>query len=823
MSIKRWTIFSITILAIISTLFQQFATLAQSEKAQSEKVVAPPQNSTENSNMALKLALSDLTYPFTIMCMAAHPDDEDSDGLAYFRTKYGARTIIVTATRGEGGQNSQGPELYEDLGIVRTKEMAAAAQKLGAETFNLALPDFGYSKTAEDTFRYWNRRDALRRFVYAIRLYKPDIIITQHDRKTGHGQHQATRILAEEAFDLAADRYSFPEQLSVAGLLPWKTRRMFLRTISKTRFDVEFEANGIAAKLNKPYSQIGYESRTEHRTQGPWPEPDYKAERLVRYSLIKNIEGDFLKWYLIDQELTPSPLYKLIQPMIFNSEMADVDQVVELPRNELIKRLTNAINSAQTYIKTDEGKYDLKARDIIEKLRQTLLLVLKLELTLSTSTNQIFPGADFNAKVTLKNDSPLPLEISEARFNLPAEWEYKETEKFTSNMVEAGATNSAQFNLQLSQQATPTLPITNYLYTSDLMEPQVTAYLQVKWKDLAQPITIFNKARVEVTPLIEFESTPSRIVANTFDNGFTNSYPLQIKLTNHGKMGLSGHIRMPGYQAIKATPEDQEFSLLPDKSIVITIFITIGRPVPEGKLLLPIMVSDSYGREVLTKNLEVSLINVRTYADLKVGYLRSFDNTLPQSLKFLEVDSAELSIGEIAAGGLIQRYNTIILDNRAYLAYPDLKKVNSKLLDFVREGGTLIVFYQRPSEWNNNNLSPYPIKLGDDRICDETAPVTILQSNHALLSRPNKVSSEDFNNWIQERGLNFPMEWDERYTALLSSADADEDQLKGGLLVTEYGKGNYIYTSYSIYRQLRANNSGAFHLFANMLSLSKTR
>ena len=216
-------------------------------------------------------------------------------------------------------------------------------------------------------------------------------------------------------------------------------------------------------------------------------------------------------------------------------------------------------------------------------------------------------------------------------------------------------------------------------------------------------------------------------------------------------------------------------------------------------------------------------INVRTMPDLKVGYLRSFDFTLTQALQFLGVNKSELSVDEIARGDLSSKFNTIVLDNRVYLSHPDLKKANGKLLDFVREGGTLIVLYQRPADWNGNNLSPYAIKLGDDRITDETAPVTILQPDHALMKRPNRITSDDFNNWLQERGLSFPSEWDERYRALLASADAGEEPLKGGLLVGEYGRGIYIYTSYVIYRQLRAFNPGSYRIFANMISLPKTR
>ncbi|KAF0197263.1 MAG: LmbE family protein, partial [bacterium] len=277
---------------------------------------------TTNEQLAIYQALLDLQFPYTIMCVAAHPDDEDSDALAYYRMKYGARTVLVTATRGEGGQNSQGPELYEDLAVIRAKETTAMARRLDTIPINLAMPDFGFSKSSEDTFKVWNRREALRRLVFAIRTFKPDIIITVHDRKTGHGHHQATRLLAEEAYYLAADRLSFVEQFTgLARLEPWQVKRLFARTLSKTKFDTEFDSNQNASVYNQPYSQFGYQSRLEHRTQGPWPQIELKGERMVRFNLIKSVDEDFRRWYLLWQGFPEVPIYNKIQPLIFDEQV----------------------------------------------------------------------------------------------------------------------------------------------------------------------------------------------------------------------------------------------------------------------------------------------------------------------------------------------------------------------------------------------------------------------------------------------------------------------------------------------------------------------
>lgn len=775
----------------------------------------------KDEEVAIYQSLLDLTFPFTIMCVAAHPDDEDSDGLAYYRTKYGARTVLVTATRGEGGQNSQGPELYEDLGVIRVKETAAMANRLSTIAINLAMPDFGFSKSSQETFKIWNRREALRRLVFAIRTFKPDIIITVHDRKTGHGHHQAARLLAEEAYDLAANRNAYSEQFTGLNRLePWQVKRLFARTLSKTSYDTEFDANEIANVYNQQYSEIGYKSRLEHRSQGPWPAIDLKSERMVRYNLVKSVDEDFRRWYLLWQGFSEPTIYAQVQQLIFDEQINTPEKAAKLPPSELVGRLTKALNAVRAYLK-EEGKNDFKAKELAEKIQTTLLLVTRISLKVTTNLITVFPGQDMTATVTVSNQSSLPIEVKSVTTLLPEFWEYEEKAKLNTN-IEAGASASQDLAIKVNAQARTTLPHTAHLYDLDFLEPQINTVANISWPDLSEPITIIGRARVDISPQLEMEITPNNNLVNITDSGETNSYPFQVKITNKTQTTILGRIRLDSVAPVQITPQEQQVKIEARSTVVATFFIAVGRPVPEGLARFPIALFDEYGREIISSELRINLIKVRV-ADVEVGYLRTFDFTLPQTLNFYGVKNKELSVSDIVAGNLGSYYDTIILDNRAYLAYPDLVKANQKLLNFVRDGGTLIVLYQRPSDWNDKNLSPYPIKLGDDRITDETAPVKILEPEHAAMSLPNKITPEDFNGWIQERGLSFPSEWDERYYTLLSCADPGEEELKGGLLVARHGRGQYVYTSYVIYRQLRAFNPGAFHLFANMISLPKTR
>jgi hypothetical protein len=213
---------------------------------------------------------------------------------------------------------------------------------------------------------------------------------------------------------------------------------------------------------------------------------------------------------------------------------------------------------------------------------------------------------------------------------------------------------------------------------------------------------------------------------------------------------------------------------------------------------------------------------------LRVGYVPSFDETLKNALAALGVESRELTIDDVRRGELA-RYDTIIIDNRGYQAHPELVAANARLLDYVRAGGTLLVFYHKTNEWNPDpqrnrpQLAPYPLTLGNSRVTDEDAPITFSDPQHTLLRWPNLLSADDFKGWIQERGLYYPKDWDTHYSAPLEMNDANEPPLRGGLLAADYGSGHYIYTSMVWYRQLRAGVPGAYRMFANLISYGREK
>lgn len=760
-------------------------------------------SASAQERIKLHQALLDLQYPFTVMCVAAHPDDEDSDGLAYFRMKYGARTVLVTATRGEGGQNSISPQLYEELAAVRMKELAKAAEHLDALTFNLAMPDFGFSKSAEETFQYWDRREALRRLVYAIRFYRPDVVITTHNSTTGHGHHRATRLLTEEAIEMAADRLAFADQLS-NGLKLWQVKRMFERVFNTNKFDVEFDSNTIEPVRGSSYAQIGFASRLEHRSQGPWEPLPKTFERMCRYLLVKKLPGDqFKKWYRIDQNLERPPVYDRILP--------DSQTLGTFPVKELLPRLKAALNSIRTYMKA-EGREDLYAPILEAKLVNAVMLCAGISFSITQDKPSVVQGQSFSFKTMLEHAESERVQLVDIRISHPEDWQLREPKLPT----QLDSKTVLDYNLWVSTLTPPTLP--QNISNLDYQQPQVWAEAILKLEALEEPIRVATGVRIEVEPAITLELQREEVFVNLQDVIHLPTIPLQTRVTNRSSSILKGRLSFGQHQFLTSRPELITFQLPAGASTTITTLMLPRALYNDSNglsLRIPVTLKDEAGREVAVQVLRVNLVKMAV-PKVRVGYLRTYDYTLPVALKHLGVQATALQVDDLKQD--LTLYDTLILDNRAYLAYPELSGVTAQLKEFVRNGGTVLVFYQRPADWNRFAFAPYPIKLGNGRVTDENAPMTFLAPEHPVVNVPNRITESDFEGWVQERGLNFPEVWDEAYKPIFSTADKGEKPLTGGMLVADYGKGRYIYTSLAIYRQLRAGHIGAYRLFCNLLA-----
>ena len=786
-------------------------------------IVQPVHSETDQAE--LHQALLDLTNSWTVMCVAAHPDDEDGSTLTILRRKYGMHTVSLFSTFGEGGQNAVGPELYEELGVIRARETMAAAEVQGSEPHFLGFRDFGFSKSAEETFRAWGEREVLRRMVLQIRLLRPDVIITNHDTSSGHGHHQATGRTVLAAVDAAADPQQFPEQLAQAST--WQVQRLFVRFRGEPAAGaqiVTLDPNEMDPVRGTTYAQQALSGLHKHATQGPWPKTvPAGGARPNRYSLVKLAPNApplpaNAKTPIDGLVLPAAVVSKLVAPTIESKPLTEfVDRRLEVLVSLLNAKRRGAFTAPKEVVETDPHRFSLMST----RLDDAIAAVAGASVALNPEDAVLVPGYESRLAAVVTNGGIAEIQIKQVKFSgLSVNRNLQAAEKMLP-----GTETSAEVKAGIPKTTSLTVPSSEHLYDGRLFgEPlKVEAELSIE----GVSFHVENDTRRDVAPAVEIVSVdPSPYVTTPA----TSQKPLEFRVTlkNHlpsefrGLLRVSGQSLETGREIDLRSGETETQTLVVRTPLSLTgriqgtnVAITVDQPVPKEPIAqrnVPLVYADAI------------VVNGR-----KVGYLPSYDQTLERSLAALGVDAKKLTVDDIAKSDLAP-FQTIIIDNRGYEAHQDLIPVNNRLLKFVEDGGTLLVFYHRTGEWNPDEkrgrpqLAPYPIIIGDERVTEEDAPVLFLQPRHPVLHFPNRITPKDFADWVQERGLYFPREWDQQhYTAVLSTNDKGEPPLKGGLLIAPYGRGNYVYTSYVWYRQLRAGLPGGYRFFANLISYGRRK
>jgi LmbE family N-acetylglucosaminyl deacetylase len=835
------TIFLLVVLILFTFGLQTLPTL--STHAQEQATPTAPV-ATEIDRVTLHQALLDISNPWTVMCIAAHPDDEDGTTLTVLRHKHGVHTVSVFSTYGEGGQNIVGPELYEELGVIRARETMAAAEIQGSEPYFLGLKDFGFSKSADEAFRVWGHDEALRRLVLKIRELRPDVIITNHDTTSGHGHHQATGRLLLEAFDAAADPRRFPEQIK-DSVQVWQVKRVFVRARSSNRSNpqapdtnenlVTIDPNEQDPVRGTRYAEQALQALQKHETQGPWPRTVAQmASRfrlsndgklpLIRYRLVREAPsvaalskgaGTFLD----DLKLPDNVTTKLAVLKIEDRSLFDFES-----QPDVLLQFLVAARKAGMFQGEVPGE-GARLRVLRERLDRAFALLSHTTLTLTASNSVLVAGASTNFSVNLSNAGNRELAIGDLRLigmsSKPID---------APEVLPAGTDSTKTIRIQTPRDTAVSVPSARHLYDGLLFGRPLVADATVALDGALFHVRATNK--LEVTPKVEIGTiSPSPYVWSPA----TSSQPLTLKVrvTNHLDQPFNGTLSLSGAQnrfietgkKISLAPQETREILLEASGQPSDVLRAPGTRKPSAvkKGSIAVTVRDAGNQEVTGDSVQLVYTDAGAAPGIHVGFIPSFDRTIEASLKSLGVKADQLSVADIQSGNL-SGYDTVIIDNRGYEAHPELIAANDHLLSFVREGGTLVVFYHKDNEWNPDaaknrpQLAPYPIILDDIRVTDENAVVTFLERKHSLLNFPNEIGPAHFENWIQERGLYYPKEWDEHYTALLSMHDPGEPPLRGGLLVAAYGRGQYIYTSLVWYRQLRAGIPGAYRMFGNMIS-----
>ncbi len=856
-----------------------------------------------------------------LMQTVAHPDDEDGGMLTLESRGRGASVLLMTLNRGEGGQNKVGSNLSDVLGVLRTLELLAADEYYGVQERFSRVADFGFSKSADETFAKWGGHDiALADMVRVIRTFRPDVLVARFSGtpRDGHGHHQASSILTQEAFRAAADPKRFPEQIS-QGLLPWQAKKLYIgnvcgfgaMTCPDANWTVKLNTGVPNADLGGSYVQFAMRGLRHQLSQGSGNWTVEPGDRFTFYKLVDSIEPAKL-----DKDGHEKDFFDGLDTTLpgLAARLGTEESKVPQLRRELTE-IANKIAAAGEDAKGNDSsaaavplmgvvvgleriraevgksavsvgaKSDLLAR-LVEKSEQAdSALNEALHITLEATTisrvdangtpvkevlkkeadamTTVSPGQEFLAAVDFHNGSKQSLVMDGIKLEVPEGWATisDKTKRFS---VQPGQDARVVFRLKVPKNAEYTRPywhrdnpdtdslnhIDNEKYATLPFPPPVlraradysvagasggavknsigatvaTEFLDDAGKASARPLAVVPAFSVALEPGTQVISTHNG-ASTSVTVGVTSNLAYEAR----GMLQLDlpeGWRSEPGQLAVhfarRGDKQDFQFKVFPaglqeGRAKIRAVLEADREKFSEGYTLVTRedLGSFYYYQPALQR---VSMVDVQVPHDLKIGYIMGAGDDIPTVLQQLGMDVTLISAEKLASENLSQ-YGTIVLGIRAYDTQPEVVANNKKLLDYVAAGGTLVVQYNTGvGDFTNGHFTPYSAELSRARVSVEEAPVEILAPADGVFHYPNTITARDFDGWIQERGLYFMDKWDAHFKPLLSCHDPGEDAQKGGLLQAQYGKGTYIYTGYSFFRELPAGVPGAVRLYVNLLS-----
>lgn len=784
----------------------------------------------------LRLRLKKLNFLGSVLYVAAHPDDENTRVIAYLANERLAATAYLSMTRGDGGQNLIGPEIRDLLGLIRTQELITARRIDGGQQFFTRANDFGFSKNVKETFEIWNKADVLSDVVKVYNEFQPDVVITRFppDERAGHGHHTGSAVLAQEAFDVAT----------------WKPRRLFTNTGRWWNQTINEKSPGVVALnvgafnplLGKSYSEIAAESRTQHKSQG-FGSQGRRGDAMDFFELAK---GDSARKDILEGVNTTWTRVKggaKIQPLIDKA----IAQFSDEKPYEIIPSL---IQIRKEIMALEPGVW----RD--RKLQETEQLIIGcagLYTEVTATHYYVAPGESVTLQVEIVNRSMANVKLKSVRSNilgydsaanLDAGFNklitFKSQRQISSTANYSGPYwlreehSQGLFNVTdpnlIGKPENPPAVMIDFVYSIDNQDFTVKTPLVFKWTDpvkgeLMRPFEIVPPVAVSLssTAYVFKDTSPQQVVllAKSFSNQKVNG-ALSLALPQGWKSE-------PAQQPFELSKRGEEQSVLfivtPSKDEAAT---KIGAMATvNGNVYKSSVQTISYDH-IPTQTLIPPAFSRAVRVDIKkegnvVAYIRGAGDEVPSALRNLGYEVWEMKNEEVTAANLA-RVDAVVLGVRALNTNERIRYIMPTLLKYVESGGTMVVQYNTNFEMeiDPDKFSPYPITISRDRVTEENSEVRILRPAHPALNYPNKITAADFTGWVQERGLYYPNKWDEHFEALISSNDKGEEPKNGGLLVAQYGKGHYVYTGLSFFRELPEGVSGAYKLFANLTSLGKT-
>ena len=798
--------------------------------------------------------LQKLNFLGTALYVAAHPDDENARLISYFSNHDHARAAYLSMTRGDGGQNLIGAELRELLGVLRTQELLAARRIDGGEQRFTRANDFGYSKHPNETLKIWDKEKVLGDVVWAIRNLKPDVIINRFDHRTpgtNHGHHTSSAMLSLEAFDLANDPNAYAEQLEY--VTPWQPKRAFFNTTwwfygSRENFEKADKSNMLSLDTGLYYPDLGLsnneiasEASSQHLCQGFGRSTSRGSEEeyveLLKGDLPSTnnlFEGINTTWSRIEGgDAVGAILYKVEEEFDFKDPSKHIPQLVKA--YGLLQKVG------------DKHWKSYKS----QQLKSLILACAGLYLEASSESASSTPGSTAKINIEVINRSPVHVTLKEIELvetgakqfpNTVLDNNKKETFQIDLTVPDNTAYSSPYWLTEpgtlgmytvanqemIGKPETPSAFRTRFILDFDGAEigfekPVVHHFSKPERGELYEPFTVLPEATSKIEDKVLIFPTPE-----------SKNVLVSIKA---GKDSISGEITLDLPSGWNISPNSIPFSIAKaGQEQSVSFKVTPPLEESEGKISSIVTIGNKeFGKELVEINYDhIPKQSILLPSEAKVvrmdiqksgehiGYIMGAGDNVPESLKQIGYQVHTIDPNDIQQGSL-DKYDAIVVGIRAYNVVDALKYKQPILFDYVKNGGNMIVQYNTANRWAKQfeNIAPYDLTLSSERVTEETSKVDIIAKNHSLVNFPNPIQESDFDGWVQERGLYFPNEWSANFTPILSMGDENESPQEGGLLVAPHGEGYYIYTGLSFFRELPAGVSGAYKLFANMLSIGK--
>jgi len=802
-----------------------------------------------------------------ILYVTAHPDDESATLLTYLARGIHADVALLTLTRGEGGQNDLGPEQAPQLGLIRTQELLAATRGYGIKLFFTRAPDFGFSKTTEETQRIWG--DAvLGDMVRVIRTFRPNVVINGWGGvHGGHGHHQTSGLWTPRAVKLAADPNAFAEQFK-EGLQVWgdganpieilDTERGGATASSPNGYSVPVDE--ISPLWGKTWREVGLDAFANHRSQGI---TNFLGSPFLRRPLVL-IREDGAKLdpvhlarplHELDADVAPQPQFRQAMSRA-ESEIAQAhDEALSLKWGEAAKSLASAAEEVSSQIQAAQSKagttsFVSELRTVQQRMERALGLVAGVQIRAEADRDTLVVGESFGVSVESRCRKETACELGDLHLDLPPE--------FRQSKQDGDEKKGYQFTVEVTGPAAPPT-------VWDQLQPEPPPLLfaaqevsingykfkaEVPVTHIAANSTRVDRVPLRIVPAYTLAVEPKQHIEVLSKPGVPFDILLRVHsyATRPGKVDVGVDVPA-GWKS--GAPAPIEFAGTGDQYVKL-------RVAPPAKLAsgnYTVVAYAKRGDEKFTTSLEplvtlptqyweepakclVHAFNINVPEKLSVGYIAAEGEPIPEALRMLGIHVETLDAQALAFGDL-SKFDAIVVGVRAYELRSELPGANQRLLDYVSNGGTLVVQYNRDFAWDKTQYAPYPALISPPlppakegapqtprplpRITDENSPVKFLKPEDALLNVPNKITVDDFKGWVQERGLYFWTQFDPKYTPLLAMNDPGEPDLNGSLVYTKYGKGTYIYTGLAFFRQLPEGVPGAYRLFVNLLSASRTK